>query len=51
MEAHVQTRSRELESQANTDPLTGLGICARSSASSGSCSTSISATSIRSACC
>jgi diguanylate cyclase (GGDEF)-like protein len=25
MEAHVQTRSRELESQANTDPLTGLG--------------------------
>jgi diguanylate cyclase (GGDEF)-like protein len=24
MEAHVQTRSRELESQANTDPLTGL---------------------------
>ena len=25
MEAHVQSRSRELESQANTDPLTGLG--------------------------
>ena len=25
MEAHVQARSRELESQANTDPLTGLG--------------------------
>jgi diguanylate cyclase (GGDEF)-like protein len=25
MEAHVATRSRELESQANTDPLTGLG--------------------------
>ncbi|HMJ96783.1 MAG TPA: GGDEF domain-containing protein [Thermoleophilaceae bacterium] len=25
METHVQTRSRELESQANTDPLTGLG--------------------------
>jgi diguanylate cyclase (GGDEF)-like protein len=25
MEAHVLTRSRELESQANTDPLTGLG--------------------------
>jgi diguanylate cyclase (GGDEF)-like protein len=25
MEAHVQTRSRELESQANTDSLTGLG--------------------------
>ena len=25
MEAHVQTRSRDLESQANTDPLTGLG--------------------------
>jgi diguanylate cyclase (GGDEF)-like protein len=25
MEAHVHTRSRELESQANTDPLTGLG--------------------------
>ena len=25
MEAHVQTRSRELESQAHTDPLTGLG--------------------------
>ena len=24
MEAHVQSRSRELESQANTDPLTGL---------------------------
>src|ERR671910_499437 len=24
-EAHVQSRSRELESQANTDPLTGLG--------------------------
>jgi diguanylate cyclase (GGDEF)-like protein len=24
MEAHVQARSRELESQANTDPLTGL---------------------------
>ena len=25
MEAHVASRSRELESQANTDPLTGLG--------------------------
>ena len=25
LEAHVQSRSRELESQANTDPLTGLG--------------------------
>ena len=25
MEAHVQSRSRELESQAHTDPLTGLG--------------------------
>jgi diguanylate cyclase (GGDEF)-like protein len=25
MEAHVHSRSRELESQANTDPLTGLG--------------------------
>jgi diguanylate cyclase (GGDEF)-like protein len=25
MEAHVTSRSRELESQANTDPLTGLG--------------------------
>jgi diguanylate cyclase (GGDEF)-like protein len=25
MEAHVLSRSRELESQANTDPLTGLG--------------------------
>jgi diguanylate cyclase (GGDEF)-like protein len=25
MEAHVQSRSRDLESQANTDPLTGLG--------------------------
>ena len=50
MEDHVLKRSRELESQAHTDPLTGLYNLRALQRELTTCSTYTSATSIPSAC-